>query len=116
MLLGVGGVWDPDDGIKLMACGGHGVQVCTALMRHPDLRRFGSTLTEAAEQWLAGSGAELGVESLSDIVGRSAQRITTWAELLRRTVAQGGDADKIARVDAAWDPEHMEAQIRAFGG
>jgi dihydropyrimidine dehydrogenase (NAD+) subunit PreA len=72
---GIGGVSDWRDAVEFMLLGATNVQVCTAVMHH------GFRIIEDFVDGLGNYLDEKGFASVSDIVGRSVDRVTEWGDL-----------------------------------
>ncbi|WP_339236541.1 NAD-dependent dihydropyrimidine dehydrogenase subunit PreA [Oceanobacillus sp. FSL W7-1281] len=72
---GIGGISTWQDTVEFMLMGAGGVQVCTAAMHHGF--RIIEDLTEGLENYLD----EKGIDSLSDIIGKSVEKYTDWSNL-----------------------------------
>ncbi|GAA0320746.1 NAD-dependent dihydropyrimidine dehydrogenase subunit PreA [Oceanobacillus sp. FSL W7-1293] len=72
---GIGGISTWQDTVEFMLMGAGGVQVCTAAMHHGF--RIIEDLTEGLENYLD----EKGIDSLSEIIGKSVEKYTDWSNL-----------------------------------
>ena len=104
---GMGGIESAEDAVQFMAVGAHTTQICTAAMLQ------GYDMIDGLLGGLASFMESRGIESVSEIVGKSLPYFTTHAELVRRQLEakreKAGQAgrDEMWRGDIAQETESL---------
>ncbi|MGY0692367.1 NAD-dependent dihydropyrimidine dehydrogenase subunit PreA [Virgibacillus sp. FSP13] len=72
---GIGGVSTWQDTVEFMLMGAGGVQICTAAMHH------GFSIIDDLTEGLSNYLDEKGIDSVSEIIGKSVEKYTDWSNL-----------------------------------